>query len=109
MYRNPQALGPDAARAAGYAEKACGGGDQRSCVEHAWATLRGEGLPKDAAKGTAALDALCTAGHLPACTRLGVALAGKQTPRDLARAKTLLTRACTGGEQEACAMAKQIR
>jgi TPR repeat protein len=108
LYANPKALG-DPAKAAGYAGKACAAGDQPSCVEHAWATLRGEGVPKDEAKGAAALDALCTAGHFPACTRLGVALAGKQTARDLARAKVLLARACTGGEQDACAMAKQMR
>lgn len=108
LYADPKALG-DPARAVAYSAKACAAGDQRSCVEHAWATFRGEGVPKDEAKGTAALDVLCTAGHFPACTRLGVALAGKQTARDLARAKSLLARACTGGEQDACAMAKQMR
>jgi hypothetical protein len=109
LYRSEQGLGKDLPRAAGYSEKGCALGDTHSCIEHAWATLRGEGLAKDEAKGTAALDGLCAADHLPACTRLAVALASKPAARDRARARALLARACTGGQQDACAMAKQLK
>ena len=108
LYSQGTGLAKDAAKAAGYLERACAAGDKRACVEHAWKLIGGEGLAKDEPGGVAALQTLCDESFYPACTRLAVVEAGKAGAAARARAKALLTRACEGGEQDACSMAEQF-
>jgi len=77
-------------------------------VEHAWAQAHGDGVPKDEARAIAALDALCTTGSGPACTRLGLVYLAQPTAAARARAKTALSHACDKGESDACSMLKRL-
>jgi TPR repeat protein len=109
LYTQGTGLAKDAAKAAGYVERACAAGDKRACVEHAWKLVSGEGLAKDEPRGVAALQALCDEEFYPACTRLALVEVRKVGAKARAHARALFTRACEGGEQDACSMVEQLK
>jgi TPR repeat protein len=65
--------------------------------------LRGEGIPKDEARGVALLEKAARAGHSPAAFRIGMLLANGESgvAKDPVRALSYFRAAAAGGEAEA--------
>ncbi len=66
--------------------------------------VKGDGVPKDVARGNKDLALACDKDDATACSELGNSyVAGRGVPADLAKAIELHKRACKLGHAKACA------
>jgi Sel1 repeat len=81
----------------------CARGNAWSCVVLGVMVVRGQGVPKDAARAADLFERACDADELAGCNNLGVAFSEAEgRPLDLPRALELFRQACYGGTKEGC-------
>jgi TPR repeat protein len=94
---------PNAARAAGFWERACRGGDQVGCTYLGYLLKVGEGIRKDVARGLELTRQSCAACSAVGCNGLGYFYAkGDGVAADGKLARRLFFAACEAGYLNAC-------
>src|SRR5262249_51447828 len=87
---------------------ACDAGALSSCEEVGLMYMRGDGVPKDAAKGLTFLQRACNGGVAATCTTIGWFYAGQMRPADATtdfdpkKAIHYYERACNSGDAFGC-------
>ena len=90
--------------------RACAQGWMSACEDVAFAYLRGQGTPRDAARAAVEFDKACAGGIATACSNAGLMFHnGDGVPRDEVKALEYLKRACTSDFPDACRWLEEQR
>src|SRR5579862_6787771 len=84
-------------------QRACDGGDDRTCEDLSTRYVNGAGVPLDAERGAKLLDRACKDGRASSCAALGLLYEdGRGVPEDDDHAAALYDAACTRGAGIGC-------
>lgn len=94
------------ARAAGFFEKSCAGGNATGCNNLAVLYYKGSGVTKDAARAEALFEKACAKGRADSCGGAAQMLYnGDSVAQDKEKAARLFEQACIGGSGMSCNVA----